>query len=282
MKRILQPNFIYPVIKPQDHVFGSTAVIGEVLRPDGDWRDYTTPPYLQNRNGIETSECYIKGQQNTIGTIFEEQYKMPDLIHSGRFNALLSDGTEYGGDPLKGAESMRVDGLIPDTMMPFSDDLQDWQEFHSWKNVEESKCRNEGQNFKNNWKINYSIVFQREETVEAKYAKLREALKKSPCPISVYGVTDGTGNYISKPEDVGDTHFVEAVFLDENNCIHIRDTYAPFDKVLPKNYNADFCMSWVITKLEKAPVAKKSWWSLFCTWLFKEKLVFRQLRNKTA
>lgn len=246
----IKTNFIYPNVKPEHYKFGSNKISGNVLREDGDWRNYLPPEEEQNKRGIESSACYIEAQQHAIATILEEQYNLFDRNFSARFNAYLSGGTEQGGDPLVGAESMRNDGLIPDELMPFGDDIQSWNDFHSWKGTDEGLCRQEGDTFLKEWKLNYDIVFTRDEPIEIKMSKLREALKYSPVPMSVYAwYQDSQENYI-KPEGVNDNHLVECVYLDENNCPYVRDTYSPFLKKLEANYNSDFSLRWTVNRKE--------------------------------
>lgn len=269
-------NFIYPDIKPQDFRFGSNQFIDVALREDGDWRNYLTPTELQRRNGIESSACYIEASQHAIAVIQEEQYTVLDQNYSARFNTQLSGATPYGGDPLKGAESMRNDGLIDDSMLPFNDHINSFAEFNSFKNSNEYECRLLGKDFLKNWKLNYDIVFERSDTLNAKYYKLKQALKYSPCPISVYGQTDFVGDYVQKIEGMQDTHLTLATYVDEQNRIHIRDTYEPFDKILPVNYNPDFCMRWSVSKIEslKKKYSLKSLWA----WFLKEKLIYRAFK----
>src|SRR3990167_8104091 len=117
----IKTNFIYPEIKPEHYKFGSGQIIGTPLREDGDWRDYLPPEELQNVRGIESSACYIEAQQHTIATIEEETFNELDNNYASRFNALLSGGTEQGGNPIMGADSIRHDGLVKDSLMPFGD-----------------------------------------------------------------------------------------------------------------------------------------------------------------
>ncbi len=246
---MIRQSFIYPDIKPEHYVFGALNA-GKVIREDGDWRDYTPPTRLQIFNGVEPSDCYVIAQLHALSTIQEEEFNIPDQVYAPRFNTLLSDGTENGGDPLKGADSIRGDGIIVDSMMPFDSSITSWDDFHSWKGANEKLCRMAGQLFKQNWKANNYIVFKREESVEAKYAKLREALKRSPVPLSVYGKIDNNLQYVPKSEGDSDTHLVLCTYLSPDNKIYIRDTYAPFDKVLPDKYNPDFALRWTVEKLE--------------------------------
>lgn len=239
-------NFLYPNVLPQHYRLG--AILNKkVLRPDGDWRPFLPPEEDQNKRGIESSACYIEGQQHSIATLEENSFLERDNNYSARFNALLSNGTETGGDPLAGADSIRNDGLISESLMPFGDDIQSWDDFHSWKDVSEQGARLKGQEYRGKKKLNNEIVFELHESLATKYSKLREALKYSPCPMSVTAWFEVDGGYY-KPEGSVDNHLVEAVYVDDKNCIFVRDTYAPYLKKLVPDFNPDFCMSWTVEK----------------------------------
>lgn len=246
----LPVTFVYPEISEASFHFGAGQVLGNILRPDSDWRPYDTPTEEQRRNGVESSACFIEAQQATIASILEEQFDIPDQNFSARFNLIFSNATPSGGDPLVGAQTFRDRGLIPDTLLPFSDDIKSWEEFRSFKGGDRKFCEEQGKTWRRYWEPLYDIVFEKGEVLEEKYRKLRQALKYSPVPLSVYGVTDGT-NYVKKPKGARDTHMVKAVYVDDKNQIHIRDTYPPFDKVLPANYNSDFAMRWTVEKVEE-------------------------------
>ena len=247
-------NFVYPEIKASDYKFGSGQLAGVPLREDGDWRDYLPPAEEQKRNGVESSACFIEAQQHTIATIQEEQFNLPDQNYSARFNLINSNATPLGGSPLVGADSIRHDGLIPDSMLPFSDGINSWQEFNSFSGGNEVDCVREGQEWLKKWEPEQDIVFERGESVETKYAKIKEAIKYSPLPVSVVAwyLDKKTGLYI-KPKGMNDTHLVELVHVDEQNRATIFDTYEPFIKVLEPNFNFDFGMRWSLKQREAIP-----------------------------
>lgn len=249
MNRVKQ-NFLYPKIKPEHYRLGA-ANMGPVIRENGNWSDFL-PADEKQRRGVETSACYIYGQTHAIATMQEALFKMKDMDYSERFNALLSDGTEYGGDPLVGADSIRRDGLVPESMMPLTDEVTSWSDYHSFKGVNENVCRTAGQLFKKRWKLNNYIVFERDESVEEKYKKLKEALKRGLVAISVDGWgTDGNGIYI-KQKGARDNHMVECFYVDELNRPHFFDTYEPFIKIGEPFYNSDFCLRWSVAKIEES------------------------------
>lgn len=252
-------NFIYPHIKHETRVFGAVNRIGEVINESGDWREYLPPETYQKVGSVESSACYIYAQTHTIATILEKQYGIKDSDFAERFNALLSNGSPYGGDPLAGAESFQKDGLIKYDLMPFLETLiNSWEDFHSWKGADREECLLAGQEFRKQWKLNYGIAFERDHSIEMKYHAIREYLQRSPMPMSVYGKTDNTGNYVPKQPGITDTHMVEAVYLDNENCIWVWDTYSPQLKKLPANYNPDFGMFWGVTKV--LPSSREPWW----------------------
>lgn len=233
-------NFVYPEVKPQDYRFGSNKLSGVPLREDGDWRDYLPPEEDQNRGGVESSACYVEAIQHALAVIQEEQFNIKDKNYSARFNALLSNGTLWGGSPIEGVQSIRHDGLIPEDMMPFVD-INSWDEYHSWKGVDESVCRKTGKAWLEEWGVGWDIVFEINESLSSKYRKLREALKFSPIPVSVVGWYKRGDIYV-KPEGASDNHLVLVVYLDPDDHPYILDTYYPYVKKLERYYNFDFAM----------------------------------------
>lgn len=240
-------NFIYPDIKKEDRQFG-ISFTGEVLRPDGDWRPYLPNEEAQNKYGVESSACYVEASQRAIATILEEQFGIKDSNFSARFNALLSNGTPQGGDPLRGGKSIKFDGLVDEAKMPFNEEITSWEDFHSWKGVNIAELRDLGQKWVSRWRNNFKIVFEKDDELKLKYIKLRNALKYSPVPVSVSAWFEESGEYI-KPKGMNDNHLTLAVYVDEKNRIHVWDSYSPYLKILCPNYECDFAMSWSVFKL---------------------------------
>lgn len=251
----IRTSFVYPELNEEHPKYGASFLAAPVIRPDGDWRKSLPPGEEQRRNGVEPSSCYVEANQHAIATIEENQLGEHDNNYSARFNTLLSFGTPQGGNPIAGGDSIRHDGLVKEEIMPHGPDLQSWEEYHSWKGVDETKVRIEGQQDLNKKKRNFGVLITRELPLATKYTLLKEGLKRSPIPISIWGATDSDGNYMQKPDGVNDTHLVEATYVDDNNAIYVLDTYRPFEKVLPPNYNPDFGMGWTVAKI----TVKKNW-----------------------
>jgi hypothetical protein len=245
----IRDDFIYPqreVIEPA-FKFGSNKIKGTVLREDGDWRDYLPPFEPQERNGIESSACFIEAQQHAIATIQEEQYDLPDQNYSSRFNAQFSNASPDGGDPLLAADSFRHDGLIPEDMLPFSEIIQSWQEFNSFKGGNEKTCIEIGKEFTRKWNLKYDVVFERGDSVEEKYYMLRDALKFSPVPMSVSAWYLKGDQYV-KPQGARDNHLVLCVYVDDSSRPYWLDTYEPYLKMGEPFYASEFAMRWTVDK----------------------------------
>ncbi len=239
-------NFVYPKILDGHLRFGSSNLAGPVLQESGNWLPYLPEEEDQNVRGVESSACFVEGQHHTVATI-EKALFGENNNYSARFNALLAGGTRQGGDPLEAADSFRHDGLVPESAMPFVN-IDSWEEFHSWKGVVESSLRALGKRYLMNKSLGFDIVCEKHESVATKYAKLKQALKYSPCPVSVsawFPLPDGT---YMKPEGMADNHLVTLCYIDEQNCMYIRDTYSPYMKKLAPNFNVDFAMRWSVVK----------------------------------
>lgn len=246
-------NFVYPDITETDYRFGSGQVSGISLRPNGDWRDYLPLGEEQRRNGVESSACFIEASQHANATLIEEQYDIKDLNFSARFNMIFTNATPFGGSPIEGAQSIRKNGMIPESMLPFSDEIHSWSEFNSFKGGSERACIAAGKQFLKRWQLNWDIVFTRDEKPEIKIKKLREALKFSPIPLSVPAWFERDGVYF-RPEGEQDNHLVEAVYVDDK-YIYIFDTYSPFLKKVDININPEFAMRWSVSKIpQKEPI----------------------------
>lgn len=242
-KRVRQ-NFLYPEIKETDRTYAGVA---EVINPEGDWRPFLPPEELQNIRGIESSSCYVEAQQHSIATLQEQKFLLPDQNYSARFNALLSGGTENGGDPIKGIKSIKYDGCVPDDKMPFGEDLHSFEDFHSWKGVNLRELRDLGKRWASEWRVGFKIVAEQDDPIKTKYLKLRGALKRSPVSISVTAWFEENGEYI-KPEGMSDNHLCTAIYVDEKDRIFVRDTYFPFTKMLTPQFNFDFAMGYNLTR----------------------------------
>lgn len=248
-------SFIYPEI---DETTRSYAGLAPVINPSGDWTKFLTPDEEQVVNDTEPSDCFIQAQQFCIAILLEYIYGIKDSNFLADFNALLSEGTPNGGDPIKGARSIKKDGLIPQSMRDRTG-IHTWEEYHSWKGMDKEKCIAEGKKFANEHEMTFRVVVEKDMPLKTKYVLLKEELTRCPPPISFYAWAERNGKYY-KPEGVRDTHLVDAVVLKvtDNNEIVIKDTYKPFIKTLEANSDFEFAMGWSIRKLSPEEILQNN------------------------
>lgn len=263
----IQSNFIPPVIKPEDYIFGSGQLQGAILRENGDWRDYV-PQNEDQRKKIETSACASYGTINAIEILMEETFGLIDMDYSERFISFLSGTTPQGNTPNKVAQAIRDNGLIPEAMLPFKDAIDSFQAYNSFEGADEQKCRAEGQQWLKQWDFGYDWVFYSDIGITEKYAKLREALKFSPIGISTYAWVEDGGLFI-KPKNSRDNHWVLLIHIDEDGYPYVFDTYPPYIKKLAKNYDFGFAMRYSLAKKEIIAETKKE------SWLIRLKRIFK-------
>lgn len=251
-------NFTYPENIPKPtYRFGSLAL--KVLRSDGDWRPYVPEGEEQSKYGVEPSDCYIEAQQHTLATLQEEEYGLPDQDYSGRFNANFTHGSPQGGDPLLAAQSFRDQGLIPDSLLPFTPEIQSWADFVSFKGGDKDACLAAGRAWRKIWDPRYEVIWEKGDSLADKYARLRAHLKNGPVDASAYGwARDNTTGLYVKPAGATDQHLIEIVYLDEENCAYIWDSYKPFLKKLAPFYNFDFGLGWTLER--QSEEEKKMTW----------------------
>lgn len=268
-------SFIYPEIKKDDRRYA--GISGSEINSKGDWSDFLPPFEDQNVAGVESSACYVEGNQAVVATLKEYIYGILDENNSARFNALLSKGTSTGGDPLKAGYSIKTDGLIPQSMMDWHG-VNSWEYFHSWNGVDKAQCLVKGQQEAIQWDKKYYILSEKNDPLEVKYNNLRQALKRSPVALSVYAWIERNGKYY-KPQGARDTHLVMAIGLTDKNEIIIRDTYKPYIKILEANTDFDFSMYWILRKKSTEEVLNDTQKSLIINLLKYVVILLKKIGN---
>lgn len=241
----------------KDFVFGSGALTGKVIRPDGDWSAYIPLNEDQRKSDIESSSCATFGTINCIEILMEEMGLGKDFDYSERFIALLSGTTKQGNSPTKVAETIRKYGLIPQAMMPFDDSIKTWEDFMSWKGADKEKCLAAGKQWLKRYDFGYDLVWKGDISPEDKAKLMDEARKYSPLGVSVFAWLSDNGVYY-KLSGADDNHWIA------NPLKNIGlDTYEPYLKNLKENYDHMIALRYVIKKKSYEP--KESFFSALWT-----------------
>lgn len=249
-------GFVAPKeITPDNYVLGSFSLLPKViLQPSRDWRS-TAPDFEPQQKRFETYNCTgfntLSAIENLLARLgINENY-------SDRWVGIIAGTKAPGNDPHIVAEAIRKHGLIPESMLPFSDDLKNIDEYYSFKGADEAKCREAGKKWLERFDFGHEWVFQGGEN---KQEKMLEALLYSPLGVSVRA-WEKEGALFAKKKGSQDNHWTcNVVGMEEKKYWIIDDSYLddsqPF-KYLKWDYDFSFCKRYSITI--KATKEEKTW-----------------------
>lgn len=142
-----------------------------------------------------------------------------------------------GNDPHRVAEFAANSGLAPEETLPFDESIKTVTQFYQPDPLSPN-ILDEGRKWKQGYTLNHEWVFRKTDSLETKYAYLREALTKGPVCVSVRAwAKDKDGNYYKNQHN--DNHWCQLLRFDGDYPI-IGDSYAPFEKKLAKDYDFGF------------------------------------------
>lgn len=245
-------------ITPDQWVLGAnTKIKGPVLMPGGHgWKAYLPPDELQNRNGLETMNCSNYGTLNCWETLGFRVLGMR-FNWSERYTGVGTGTTEYGNYPHNVAEIIRTEiGLIDEELLPFSDDINEWDEYYSPKPMD-PKLLAKGKAFLKKYELGHDWVFVN-GTLAEKQAKMKEALQYSPLGVSVLAWKERKGK-MWKNVGEPDSHWVELYDFEDGVCWYVFDHYDNTHKVLEWDYDFGYCKRYAITALTVVLDEEKNW-----------------------
>ena len=188
--KIRNYGFKNPVITPDQYVLGGNELPDIVLREDGQYNDYL-PLYEPQAEKYESWGCTVWGSQNAIEILHKFLFNV-EPNYSERYNYILAGINEGGGDPHISIETMRLQGLINQELLPIPDTYEEFKK----PNPMEEKYLAEGRKFLTEYEIKHKWVLQGKETKEDRIKTLKENLKYSPIGVSVSAWTQSEDIYI--------------------------------------------------------------------------------------
>lgn len=237
-----KPNKSYVIIEDlveEDIQLGGFDFGKEVLVPNGDWTPWL-PTKEKQRRGFESMACTDFSSTSTVETYMNfltDKAKISvgnmqwaenngyfdengNWNFSDRFDAIVS-GTSGNGNSLKAvAHAKHKYGLIPEKMLPWTDNKQKYFD----KNSITQDMYALGAEFLKRFPINYERVARKD---------FDEALKYSPLAGACYawnGIKDGV--FFRVPHKIN--HAIE--IIKRPDIWNIFDSYLPFIKKLANNY----------------------------------------------
>ena len=117
---------------------------------------------------------------------------------SDRFLAIASSTTFSGNDPKRVAQTLREKGAIPEELLPFSDNIKTFNEYHS-PNPLPSSLLKEGLKFLDKFEISYEWVTPTPENLMEELKYLQKEGWKTRAEIQ-----DSTGISVGNIADLAD------------------------------------------------------------------------------
>jgi len=266
----MNTGFKKPEITSDNFILGGLASLPpKIINPSGDWTPYL-PKFEPQRKQLETWNCVAFATIKCVQILLKKLGV--DENYSDRFTGITA-GTKVGGnDPHTVAQAIRHFGLIPESMLPFSDDLISVEEYFSYKGGDEEKCLKEGQNWLENYGFGHEYVF----TGKTDRAKMIDALRYSPLGVSVFAWKKRSGIYFKDSGDT-DNHWTAAVVgYEKDKYWLIADSYLDDDEPIKKldwYYPFSYCKRYSVEKKTRKTPTRKTlldWLKLLC-WNCKRK-----------
>lgn len=191
------------------------------------------------------------------------------MNYSDRFLGILAGTQPPGNDVHIVCEALRKGGAIPEAMLPFSDDIQSFTDYYSYKGANKDACLNEGKNFLSQYAVEHEWVFNEGTPKEDRISLMKETLQYSPLGISVSAWYEKDGIYIDNGQQ--NNHWVMCYgysISNEQVFWKIFDSYDNTHKILHPDHNIGFCKRFRLTKTQTViNTIEDNWVSKMVKWL---------------
>ena len=240
-------GLVIPEIQIDNWILGGISATKKVLNPSRDWRPFLPWGELQSRT-IETSSCSEFGTLNGIETLEKRLFGVSS-DYSERLVSIGAQNTPQGNSPHIVAEWIRHNGLVNETILPFTGEITSWEEYMTPNPLTE-ELLSEAKKWLEIKVFNHEWVFNPQESVKAKQEKLWESLRYSPIGISVSAWRKENDLYV-KEKGEQDNHWCLLVGAKKNSHWIVFDSYMDDDfiKELEWDYDFNIAKSFFITKV---------------------------------
>lgn len=232
-------GFQIPVIEDDHYILGvagRTQLQASILQGDGDWTDFLPEIEIQRQNGLETMNCTVYGTLNAYEILLLRKFGIKSNF-SERYTGVCAKTSKTGNDPHRVAESVRKDGIIADSLLPWSKDIDEWEEYYS-PNPMTRDLMNEGFKTLQKYVFGHDWVFV-DGDLKNKQDMLQIALQYSPVCVSVNAWKKRKGLYYKKKGEQ-DNHWCTLYKYDKGKKWYIFDHYDDTHKELEWDYDFGF------------------------------------------
>jgi hypothetical protein len=256
-------GFIAPARDDRNFVFGDGQLEDVVLRPDGQWADCLPLFEAQSHNGFDTMNCWNFSTQKCLKTLLiEKGYEGKDIDYSERYICVLAGGTPNGGSPANACDAIRHYGVIPDSMLPFSANINSFWEFDSPRPMQQ-KYIDAGKKWLNAydysydfvktsygiwlWKFVKGIISGKNQLSGMQQNMIKDALRYSPLGVSVCAWKFRNGLAYKNSWD-RDNHWIELYGYVDGQYWLLYDNYSDSLIKAEWNYPFGFIMRYSVKK----------------------------------
>lgn len=216
------------------------------IKEDSNWEDQIPTVEKQNKGIFETYNCTGFNTLNSLEILMKYKFG-GDYNYSDRWLGIIAGTKAPGNDPHAVSEAIRKYGLIPEAMLPFSDDLKNEGEYYSFKGLTKDEievCYAEGRKWLEQYDFKHAWVYKDSQPFDEKLNNMKVGLKSSPLGIAVYAwASDARDVYISMGNP---NHWTTNYGV--NDFLKVIDTYEPFRKLVEQNII--WCKMYSIEKKE--------------------------------
>lgn len=258
----MSTGFLYRPRDPLDFVAGAeTGITPVILNPKKNWEDFLPPEEKQKGVKGDSMACVTYSALNALEAQFQlikdklskTQLKtLTDLGYivdghlslSDRFTAKMSGTTKEGNYLVSVWDSIRHDGVLPESDWPFVLDEFSWKEYY--KDIPQ-KLKDKAKKFLDIFEVKYEWL---------SLGNFREHLSTAPIQVVVKVDKNWGSSEIVPPTLMGSGHAV--LLYASNKYLKIYDHYFKFKKTLAGNYPIVCAMRGVLSiKKEEVKQSKK-------------------------
>lgn len=272
---IKEYGFVYSPPKEGEWIWGSGLARQRfgagVLNKGGQWEKYTPKGERQHRN-LETYACTVYHSLNAWETLANYLgFKDFPRDCSERYSGVLAKIDIGGQDPHVSCEAIRNYGVIPEKVLPFSDNIYDWPQYYSPNPMDENLVKL-GQSVIRKYTLGHEHIFNAFTLPKHKAQLIVAALERGPVCVSVRAWKEKDGLYYKEPNEA-DTHWVHITGYKEGKYFTVRDSYIPYDKKVAwdTNFQSAKVYFMKLNETGKTPFELTPWYIKFIstlkTWL---------------
>ena len=240
-----------------------TGIAFESIQKTGQWDEFLPIVESQRNAHLDFSSCVSFSATNCIEILLNRMIMTMEMSYdnlrwltdngyidsndkvnfSDRFTAKMSGTTKEGNYLTKVGDSIRNDGLVPESVWGVDDSIKTWDDYYS-EIPENIKAL--GLEFNKRFKINYEWVLAGSPNLN----KVKEHLQQAPLQLA--SATCSPWNTTEIIEGCGfTTNHATVLYGFTENYLKDFDSYNPYCKKLALNYGIAYVLKYVCEEIEQ-------------------------------